>query len=314
MKDWDACFHCGNCTATCPLSEEGVLFPRKKIRAMQMGLKDTLASGVEPWLCYYCGDCSKECPRDANPGELMMSLRRYLTSVYDWTGLSKLIYTSKAAELALIFLFAALVFVLSIIYSGVPDQSLWLTAEGGVAINNFFPVEYVHFGDIVMAGLLAALLITNILNMYFKVIVKPKVRAPISSYFTEFFTLIWNFATQQKFKKCDSKPYWFIHLFLVSGYVALFIIVVFFLEWFQTDTIHAWYHPQRLLGYYATVGLFAGTIYFIIRRRRKLQQNNKYSHYTDWTFVIMLFLTTLTGILMHIFRVNGLALATYYTY
>jgi hypothetical protein len=172
----------------------------------------------------------------------------------------------------------------------------------------------VHFGDIVMAGLLAALLITNIINMYIKVIVKPKVKVPFFTYFTELFTIIWNFATQQKFKKCDSKPYWLIHLFLVTGYVALFMMVVFFLEWFQTDVIHAWYHPQRLLGYYATLGLFAGTIYFIIRRSKKQQQNNKYSHYTDWTFVIMLFLTTLSGILVHIFRVNGLALATYYTY
>ncbi|MCP4215690.1 MAG: 4Fe-4S dicluster domain-containing protein, partial [bacterium] len=84
--DWNACFHCGNCTALCPLTEQGFLFPRKGIRAMQMGLKDKLAANVDPWLCYYCGECSDTCPRDANPGEMMMTLRRYLTSVYDWTG------------------------------------------------------------------------------------------------------------------------------------------------------------------------------------------------------------------------------------
>jgi Fe-S oxidoreductase len=76
-----------------------------------MGLKDQLESSVEPWLCYYCGDCSKTCPRDANPGELMMSLRRYLTSKYDWTGLSKRFYTSEVWELAFILLFAILVVI-----------------------------------------------------------------------------------------------------------------------------------------------------------------------------------------------------------
>ncbi len=90
IQDWNECFHCGNCTAICPLTDHDFLFPRKAIRQVQMGLTDSLASNFDPWLCYYCGECSETCPRDANPGELMMSLRRYLTSVYDWTGLSKL--------------------------------------------------------------------------------------------------------------------------------------------------------------------------------------------------------------------------------
>jgi len=314
VQDWEECYHCGQCSGNCPLTEQSHLFPRRNIRSMQMGLKKTLSGSLEPWLCYYCGDCSKECPRDANPGEIMMSLRRYLTSIYDWTGLSKLIYTSKIAEFALIFFFAALVLVLSLIYSQVPDESLWLTAEGGAALNQFFPVEYVHIGDLVMLFLLAALLISNLINMYIKVIVNQGIRVSLFSHFKEFGIIIWNFISQKKFSKCDSKPYWFIHLLLVTGYVSLFVMVVVFLEWFQTDNIYAWYHPQRLLGYYATLGLFTGTIYFSIRRIKKNKENGKYSHYTDWTFLILLFFTTLSGILVHIFRLNGWALATYYTY
>ena len=127
IGDWNACYHCGTCTAICPLSEEGFLFPRKKIRLMQMGLKDQLESSVEPWLCYYCGDCSKTCPRDANPGELMMSLRRYLTSKYDWTGLSKKFYTSEVWELAFILLFAALVVISFLVI--LPSMGFHFTKE-----------------------------------------------------------------------------------------------------------------------------------------------------------------------------------------
>ena len=60
-------------------------------------------------MCYYCGDCSETCPRQADPGEVMMGLRRYLTSLYDWTGISRLFYTSKTFEVMSVLLISALV-------------------------------------------------------------------------------------------------------------------------------------------------------------------------------------------------------------
>ncbi|RLD65021.1 MAG: 4Fe-4S ferredoxin [Bacteroidetes bacterium] len=316
MNEDNACFHCGNCTAVCSLTEKGVVFPRKQVRIVQMGLRDTLASSVEPWLCYYCGDCNEQCPRDAKPGEMMMSLRRYLTSVYDWTGVSRLMYVSKKWEFLFIFLFAALVLLLSIFFTEIPEIGERLTAEGGVALNKFAPVDIVHLGDLVIVALLSFFLLSNVFNMYYKVILKTKTKVPIAAYFTALASTIWNTASQWKFSKCDSKsrPYWFIHLLLMTGYVALFTMIVVFLSWFQTDTIHAWYHPQRLIGYYATIGLTVGTIYFMIQRRNKIKEISKNSHFTDWTFLIMLFLTTVSGILVHIFRIYGLALPTYYMY
>src|SRR3989304_3265582 len=107
IDNWNECYHCGNCTAICSLTENGSLFPRKGIRALQMGLKSKLESSIEPWLCYYCGDCSETCPRNANPGEIMMALRRYLTKVYDWTGLSGLFYTSTTSLLIALILVAS---------------------------------------------------------------------------------------------------------------------------------------------------------------------------------------------------------------
>ena len=55
-------------------------FPRNQMLAAQWGLKDKLVNDLGPWLCFYCGECSKMCPRQANPGETMMALRRYLTA------------------------------------------------------------------------------------------------------------------------------------------------------------------------------------------------------------------------------------------
>ena len=86
LKDAKKCMQCGNCTAVCPLSTQDNTFPRKLIKYAQMGLDDKILASPEPWLCYYCGECSDTCPRGADPGEAMMSMRRYLTSRYDWTG------------------------------------------------------------------------------------------------------------------------------------------------------------------------------------------------------------------------------------
>ncbi|MBL7110385.1 MAG: 4Fe-4S dicluster domain-containing protein [Bacteroidales bacterium] len=318
VGNWNDCFHCGNCTALCPLTEKGVLFPRKQIRLLQIGLEKDLTSSIEPWMCYYCGDCSKSCPRDANPGELMMSLRRWLTTVYDWTGISKLIYKSKALEIAAIIGIAIVVGILYIRFTANPFiNTQQYVVDGKVMINDLAPAWKIHIGDWIMAGMLAFLLITNLFNMWYKVILRNKeLKVPFFLYFTSAFSLAWHFMTQSRFKKCDSDSrfYWFIHLFLMLSYVMLFTMIVFFLEWFQTNEVHDWWHPQRLLGYIATIGLFTGIIYFTIKRRKKSREGSKYSHYTDWTFLVLLFLTTITGILLHFFRVTGMPVATWFTY
>ncbi len=314
VRDWNECFHCGNCTAVCPLTEDESLFPRKVIRQVQMGLKESLERNISPWLCYYCGDCSDTCPRDANPGELMMSLRRYLTSLYDWTGLSRLFYTRKVTEFIAIMALAAVVILLFIIWG--PPLDPTLTAEGGVKINSFAPVRWIELGDWTMAVVVGALLISNILRMFYKVILKPRVRVPLVSYFVALWKLPAHFATQARFSKCDSrgKRYWASHWLLMTGYTIMFTLIVVFLPEFQVEEIHDWYHWQRLLGYYSTFGLLFGLTVMVIGRIRKSGQIFRFSHLSDWLFVIMLVLTTVTGILVHIFRISGMPYATYYTY
>jgi ferredoxin len=317
IGDWNACYHCGTCTAICPLSEEGFLFPRKKIRLMQMGLETQLESSVEPWLCYYCGDCSKTCPRDANPGELMMSLRRYLTSRYDWTGLSKKFYTSETWELGFILFFAMLVVIafLVILPAFGFNFTTELTPEGGVKVNSFAPIPIVETFDWIMAMVVASLLISNILRMYYKIIWKSgKEKVSLWVHIREFWRLIFNFAVQPKFSKCDDKNYWLSHWFLMSGYTIMFIVIVVYLPWFQTEKILPVYDPQRLLGYYATFGLLFGLFVAIIGRIRGKEIKFQFSHVSDWLFLFMLTSTVITGILIHIFRINGMPLATYISY
>lgn len=311
--DWNECYHCGNCSAICPLTENGFLFPRKGIRAMQMGLKDQLESYVDPWLCYYCGECTDTCPRDANPAEMMMTLRRWLTSVYDWTGLSGLLYRSFRAHMTvMILLFLGVVAA----FLGFADFSIPLNSEGLVEINAFAPHELIAGIDHILLGTLMFFLLTNLVNMFVKVIIRDKsVRVPVYLYFVKVWEAIFHFGTQIRLLKCGEKRlYWFLHWFLMSSYVMMFIFIIFFLGWFQTDVVHPWYHPQRLLGYYITAGIVIGSVYFVWGRIKRSKTIFRFSHHSDYIFPILLFLIALTGILIHIFRLNAMPQATYISY
>jgi len=248
---------------------------------MQLGLKDKLANSTDPWLCYYCGECSETCPRDANPGELMMSFRRWLTIKYDWTGISKLLYKS----------FPALLFTLIIIAVGV-------IAVGYV--KDFNTKEIMQFGHDFERNLLLIvpllILIPNIIRMFWFTVLREKVKVPISAYITNLVGLFVNIFTQKKFLKCDSDSFrWFEHFLIVIGYIALLIITVF-LDWFNAESeIIIWG------GYIVGALVFIFTFDFVLRRSRKKRESSRFSHPTDWMFVIWLFLMGLTAFIVRIF-------------
>ncbi len=304
------CFNCGNCTAVCPLSRESTVFPRKTIRYLQLGLKDKVIESSEPWLCYYCGECSETCPREASPGELMMATRRYMISQYDWTGLSRRLYLSKAWELGALFLVGFFVVGL-FVFSGAFNEERVVTTH--VALNTFAPVEWVHYTDLTLAAILSFLLLSNAYRMYRYIVGRNKeMRIPAWLYLQEFKTLILHGLTQIRWRECDNPFHWIRHFFLVTAYGTMFILVVLLLPWFQVDSADlTWI---SLIGYYATIILMYVTGDAMIRRYKKSEEIHKYSHFSDWMFLILLFLTALTGILLHLFRIFDLPLPTYFMY
>jgi quinone-modifying oxidoreductase subunit QmoC len=308
-KDVDVCMNCGNCTAVCPLSTESEAFPRRIIHLLQVGHKEKLAESVEPWLCYYCGECSESCPREANPGETMMAVRRYLTALYDWTGLGKKFYTSPVLEIGALAAVGLFVVALFALFHGpvVTDR---------VALNTFAPAKWVEAGDLLMAAVLSILLLSNAFRMFrFFMRGEGRPTIPLWLYVQELPTFVTHFATQKRWRQCEgNRITWLTHLFLVTGYLTMLTLVVFFLRWFQTDLVYPIYHPQRLLGYYATGVLLYVTASMMIGRLRHNGQLHRFSEPTDWVFLSLLFLTAFTGILLHLARIGGFPLLTYSIY
>ena len=182
-----------------------------------------------------------------------------------------------------------------------------------VELNTFAPVAWVELGDWVMGTVLAALLLTNVYRMH-KYVMKDVsgLRVPFSLYCQELKTLLLHAATQWRWRDCDNPSRWLKHLLLVTGYVTMLVLIVVFLRWFQVDGSD--WRLLDLLGYYATGVLMFVTGEMIFSRLRRREEIHKHSHSTDWMFLVLLFVTSLTGILVHSFRLAGLALPTYYMY
>jgi Fe-S oxidoreductase len=307
-RDMEACMQCGNCASACPLSAGENTFPRKIYRYLQLGLRDKLLESPEPWLCYYCGDCNTDCPRGAEPAETMMATRRWLMTQYDWTGLARRFYTSPKAEVGAFLGIALFVVMLFLIFHGpvVTDR---------VELNTFAPVHWVHLGDQIMVGLIFLILFSNAFYMYSRVMQGTKI--PLHLYITQAPVFFLNYFTQRRWRKCGtgSGSAWWRHIFLFSGWVAMEILVMAYLSTFQTDIVHPFWHPTRLLGYYATIALMVGSTTMLYSRWFKKEEKlHRYSDFTDVFFLELIIAIAVTGIMVHIFRMAGLPLITYTTY
>jgi ferredoxin len=321
LKDANKCMHCGNCTAVCPLSTPENPFPRKFIKYAQMGFDEKILESPEPWLCYYCGDCSDSCPRGADPGETMMVLRRYLTSKYDWTGFARKFYTSEVFEIVAVSIVAILIgLALWIFHAPNPNME-------HAHLNSVWPSWAIEIGDLVMAAILTALLLSNTYRCFSRVMGDLKFKIPLRTYISQLWELVAHFLTQKKFSECTDRMQWLVHLAIMTGYATMMLLVIILLAggleviglaWepiaFQRDVVYPIWHPIRLLGYYATFAILYGTTYALIGRIKKSKAPYSNSHGTDWMFLILLQLTTLTGIFIHFTRLLDWPMPTYVLY
>ncbi|MFZ0912374.1 MAG: 4Fe-4S dicluster domain-containing protein [Candidatus Korobacteraceae bacterium] len=314
--DFKKCYQCATCASVCSLSTEENAFPRRQMLLAQWGLKRQLLEDPGPWLCFYCGECSKVCPRKAQPGESMMALRRYLTTQYDWTGLSRLMYGSAWWELGVLALVAALVVLLFTVPQGfgfgllahsVPE------ARSVVMLDKFAPTAIVHLGDRILALLLSFFLLSNAARMFFYLTRAQNI--PLRRYFSELPGLVLQGVTQIRWRQCkdqDATTNWLRHLFLVTGYGTAFALVVVFLPWFQVEDSS--FHWTSILGYYSAAVLLVATTWILLDRIAKRTEMHRFSHLSDWLFPILLFLTAATGIAVHVLRLENLAMPTYVMY
>jgi Fe-S oxidoreductase len=234
----------------------------------------------------------------------MMAARRWLTTEYDWTGLARRLYLSEAWEIGALSVVALGIIMLFLFFHGpiITDR---------VAVNAFAPVLWIEIGDLVLAAVLSAFLLSNAFRMYR--FIMAGIHVPLRFYLSEAKAFAVHFATQRQWRKCsEDKTRWFKHFLLVTGYMTMMTLVIGCIRWFQVDD-SSW-HFTSIFGYYATAVLLYLTVDMFRSRLEKKEEIHRFSQSTDWLFLLLLFSTTLSGILMHIVRLAGWPMGTYVMY
>ena len=305
--DVNKCYNCGNCSAVCVHSEAPFVLPRRTMHALQLGLEGKLRGSLEPWLCYYCGECSEQCPKGAEPGETMMSLRRWLTSAYDFSGISRLFYRSWRWEVFFV--------VLAAILTGIGFTAFGLS-QGSInhydGVNAFLPSAMIHRFDWTMAAVLVVLLGINVIRMWRFVMRGDGVRASLGSYLAALYTLPLHFFTQLKYRQCERKRPWAVHLALMLSYVTMLVLIMFFLREMASGPAIDW--RVHVFGYLASAGLIVAVVLNLRGRMRRDSPQHAHSHESDWMFLVLLLYVAVTGVLQHILHRVGLDAAANVTY
>ena len=311
--DISACFSCGTCSATCPMSQTDGTFPRRIIRFAQLGMKEQLLSSKELWACYQCGECAETCPTKADPSEFMAATRRYAIASYDRTRLARTMYTRPAVASVLAVLIA--LFFAAFMYTAhgpMPGEEL--------AIFTFIPEGLIHtMGIVVMvvvllAGLAGVATMARDIGRKEGVSVRGALgsRSGLARTGRALWTAVGRESLGQvRFREeCEAdavamavpwyRRRWLVHALVVWGFVGLLAATgldygLALIGVKETGTPVPLWYPVRLLGTLAGASLVYGASVLIIDRYRKANRSVTGSTTADWLLLALLWVTAVTG-------------------
>lgn len=298
----ESCFNCGNCTAVCPLTTDNESFPRRMIRCAQLGLQEPLLSSKELWLCYYCGECTQTCPRQADPGEYMATARRYAIAQYDKTGLAKLLYTAPGFSICFLTLLALLF------------GWFMYTTHGPMAGDLLDPIDFITPEAAHLVIFIFLIVLGGLWGSVMMVVQVGKVNRFPKGVRLNWLGALWEAvgveALGQKRYRGDCESYtepqpwylqkWFVHASIMWGFLGLMaaslIDLVFNITGIKSlgDSVPIWY-PVRLLGTIAGLLMLYGTSIALVKRIRKIDESTSHSTLSDWVFLILLWLSGVSG-------------------
>ena len=309
--DISACFSCGTCSATCPMSQSDGTFPRRIIRYAQVGMTEALLSSKELWSCYQCGECADTCPTQADPSEFMAAARRYAIARYDRTKIAWTMYTRPA--IAALFAVLVAAFFALFMYSAHGPQS-----GRSLAIFEFIPEGLIHNLGIVVMIIVFIAGLAGVGTMARAIARREGVgwadalgsRQALARTARAVWAAIGiESLGQARFRgECDSEQAalpvyrrrWLLHAVTVWGFLGLLGATILdyglaLVGIKATGTpVPIWY-PVRLLGTIAGLLLVYGVSALIVDRYRAANRSTRRSTTADWLLLVLLWVTGVTG-------------------
>jgi hypothetical protein len=245
----------------------------------------------------------------------MASARRYAIASLDPTGISRRLYTSKLFNL--VFL-AGLSLLLA---------AILLSQGGGMNLNRpaifeFIPFQIVH--DVGLAVILVALLamgfgVLRLMRLFPGGRPGPGTQAETAQQQSLPRRLIAGIgkvtaelATEKRYRSCTEEsqaPWyrsrWFMHWAIMWGFIGLAAattldyVLLLLVDKVPGQPVPLW-QPTRLLGTVTGVLVLFGTLRALTSRIRKPEKYSSHSLLSDWLFLWLLLLGTVTGFVVEI--------------
>jgi len=310
----EKCINCGNCTAVCSLTSAEDHFPRQMIRLAQLGMKYKLLGSKELWLCYNCGDCSETCPQQAEPANFMAAARCYAITNYDPIGFGRFVCKTP--------LFGGLIVSLMVLFFGIfmyaERESV---SSQSLKLFDFIPFEWIHNVGLIVMIFIGLVSLVTIFNMMYRI---AKVNHLSYKNFFNGARMNWAKAFwdavmvqslgQKRYREdCEAVenrgPWyltkWFVHAATMWGFLGLLLATILnyvfdIVGLKPTGTAVPIWYPVRLLGTISGLLFVYGVSVLIYRRWKAPDKAHSYSRPSDWIFLIMLWMSGVTGFVLEI--------------
>jgi quinone-modifying oxidoreductase subunit QmoC len=304
------CFQCAHCTSVCGVSEGGTPFPRREMILAQWGQREKLIYSPGVWICHQCGDCTEHCPRGADPSEVLQAVRQMSYREFATPSFLAKVLSNRGMLIPLLALPIGVVLLVVMAVNGLSIP------EGDIVFSKMMPIAVIDslFIPVALFAVITAFMgikkFWNGMREHYPGEVKPNALSGLVKTLTDILL-------HRQFGKCEkNKGLQLSHLLTFFGFLALFVttnMVMVYHYVFAKETPLDLLDPVKILGNAGAVASFIGVLWIIYRRSAAQKEAGKPTYF-DWTFIIVLFLTIVTGIGAESARLAGLALIAYSVY
>jgi quinone-modifying oxidoreductase subunit QmoC len=312
--DLTACYQCGTCSTVCPISTADDPFPRKEMVWVQWGLKARVLGNPSIWMCHQCGTCNSYCPRDARPANVMAALRDYSIGHYAVPAFMGRALGDPRA-LPVLLGAPALVFAVVLAWLG----HLTALPPGPIVFSRFMPILAIEVVFSLAIGLAAIGAALGGVRYWLAMSAEAGpagARTPSRLIGTALEIL-----RHAKFRRCGERPagarktytghLHASHLLVFWGFLGLVVTTTSVgVGIYAFGYLTPWplWHPVKILGNVSGAAVVGALAVFLWRRIADGARAGK-STYSDWLFLVILLLTTLTGFACQWLRLADVRLA-----
>jgi quinone-modifying oxidoreductase subunit QmoC len=306
------CFQCATCSVTCSHSPSQSPFPRKEMILAQWGQTDRLVADPDIWLCYQCNDCSISCPRGAKPADVLGAIRTYVYKYYSFPAFLGKALASPAALPGLILIPMLVILVMMLSFTGANLNIL----NEEIEFSNFIPqlwLEVLFIGGNILIFLFAFIGLWR----FWRALQDSSATPGQTSFLQAMAATALGIISHSKFKDCDANgPRYLAHILVFFGFTGAMItagLAVMGLMLVGLESPIPLANPIKWLGNLSGAAGFVGLTIMIVRKianKAKVGANG----YSDWLFIVMLYVVFITGMSAQFARLVESAAAAYSIY